>query len=101
MLQIVMVVAYLAITTAMSLYFKRKARNDTTAFYKANGNMPMIVATTLLFAETIAGSGTVGNAANAFNGGLSRAIWANWGMALGCILFVLTVSRFYLTVSKK
>ena len=101
MLQIVMVVAYLAITTAMSLYFKRKARNDTTAFYKANGNMPMIVVTTLLFAETIAGSGTVGNAANAFNGGLSRAIWANWGMALGCILFVLTVSRFYRTVSEK
>ena len=101
MLQLVMVASYLLLTTAVSLYFKKSAHKSTGDFYTAGGRMPMLVVMTFMFAETIAGSGTIGNAANAFEGGLSRAVWANWGMALGCILYVLTVSRFYRTVFEK
>ena len=101
MLQLVMVASYLLLTTAVSLYFKKSAHKSTGDFYMAGGRMPMLVVMTFMFAETIAGSGTIGNAANAFEGGLSRAVWANWGMALGCILYVLTVSRFYRTVFEK
>lgn len=101
MLQIAMVAGYLVITTAASAYFSKKARRNTGAYYTAGGKMPVLVVATLLFSETIAGSSTIGNAANAFSGGLSRAIWANWGMTLGCILFVLTVSRFYRAMSEK
>lgn len=101
MLQLVMVAAYLLLTTALSLYFKSRAHKSTKAFYTAGSQMPMLVVMTFMFAETIAGSGTIGNAANAYDSGMSRAVWANWGMAIGCVLYVLTVSKFYRVIFEK
>lgn len=101
MIQIIMVVGYIVMTALLSVYLSRKAKADTSSFYTASRSMPMIVVATLLFSEIIGGAGTIGNAANAFNGGLSNAIWANWGMAIGCFLVVPTVSKFYRAMAVK
>ena len=94
-----MIVGYLVLTAAVSLYFAKRAKQNTSAFYTASRSMPMIVVSALLFSEIIAGAGTIGNAANAYTGGLSTAVWANWGMALGCFLVATTVSKFYRAMS--
>ncbi len=99
MIQIAMIAGYLVLTAAVSLYFAKRAKQNTSAFYTASRSMPMIVVSALLFSEIIAGAGTIGNAANAYTGGLSTAVWANWGMALGCFLVATTVSKFYRAMS--
>lgn len=99
MTQIAMIAGYLVLTAAVSLYFVKRAKQNTSAFYTASRSMPMIVVSALLFSEIIAGAGTIGNAANAYSGGLSNAVWANWGMALGCFLVAATVSKFYRAMS--
>lgn len=101
MIQIIMIVTYMALTAIVSLISARHARKSTQSFYVAGGSMGMIVVAALLFSEIIAGSGTIGNAQNAFNGGLSNAVWANWGMALGCFLVVFTVAKFYRAMATK
>lgn len=101
MLQILMIVSYLIITTCVTLYSRRRAQKNTSAFYTANRVMSLPVVTALLFSAIVAGSGTIGNAANAFTGGLSNAIWANWGMAIGCFAVAFTVSKFYYTMADK
>lgn len=99
MTQIAMIAGYLALTAIVSLYFAKRAKQNTSAFYTASRSMPMMVVSALLFSEIIAGAGTIGNAANAYTGGLSTAVWANWGMALGCFLVAATVSKFYRAMS--
>ena len=101
MIQIIMIVGYVLFSSLVSLYFMKRAKENTSSFYTASRSMPMIVVAALLFSEIIAGSGTIGNAQNAFNGGLSNAIWANWGMAIGCFLVVPTVSKFYRSMAAK
>ncbi len=101
MIQIIMIFSYLVITAVVPLFFRKRAQEDTNAFYTASRSMSTVVVAALLFSEIVAGSGTIGNAANAFTGGLSNAIWANWGMAIGCVLVVLTVSKFYRAMSEK
>lgn len=95
MIQIAMIFGYMLLTMLVSLYFAKRASKNTNAFYTASRSMPMLVVSALLFSEIIAGSGTIGNAANAFTGGISNAVWANWGMAIGCFMVVFTVSKFY------
>ncbi len=101
MVQILMIVGYLALTTCIAFYFRKKAQSDTNNFYTAKSSMSAIVVATLLFSEMIAGSGTIGNATNAYNGGFSNSVWAIWGMALGCVFVVLTVANFYKAMSMK
>lgn len=101
MLQITMILAYLLITAGVSLFMSKRAKNNTKSFYTANQGMSVVVVATLLFSEIIAGSGTIGNAANAFTGGLSNAVWANWGMSIGCILVIFTVAKFYRAINEK
>lgn len=101
MLQIIMIVAYLLITAGVSVLMNKRAKSSTKSFYTANQGMSVIVVAALLFSEIIAGSGTIGNASNAFTGGLSNAVWANWGMSLGCILVIFTVTKFYRAMNEK
>ena len=90
---LLMVVAYLVITMAISFYFVK--RNESSkAFSVASGGLGLPTVVALLFSEMIAGSGTIGNAASGFTTGFS-SVWANWGMCLGCIFFVIFVARFY------
>ncbi len=101
MIQIIMIVCYLLLTITISLISTKRARSSTSSFYVAGRSMPAIVVAALLFSEIIAGSGTIGNAQNAYSGGLSNAVWANWGMALGCFLVLVTVSKFYRAMAAK
>ena len=101
MLQIIMIVGYLLITAGVSVLMNKRAKSSTKSFYTANQGMSVIVVAALLFSEIIAGSGTIGNAANAFTGGISNGVWANWGMSLGCILVIFTVTKFYRAMNEK
>ena len=95
MIQIVMVFGYILLTALVSFYFAKRAKANTESFYTANRSMPIIVVAALLFSEIVAGAGTIGVAGNGFSGGLSSAVWANWGLGLGCFLIPFTVSKFY------
>lgn len=90
---LLMVVAYLVITMAISFYFVKR-NQDSKAFSVASGGLGLPAVVALLFSEMIAGSGTIGNATTGFTTGFS-SVWANWGMCLGCIFFVVFVGRFY------
>lgn len=98
-LALVMLIGYLAITTAISVFFTRKNANSTQ-YFVAERSLGTGVIIAMLFSEIIAGAGTIGNAASAFQSGLS-SVWANWGMAIGCFLFVPLVSKFYRAVAVK
>ena len=90
---LIMLVSYLALTTVISLFFAKKNSNSQQ-YFVAERSLGTAIIVTLLFSEIIAGAGTIGNAASAFQSGLS-AVWANWGMAIGCFIFVPLVARFY------
>ena len=101
MIQIVMVFGYILLTALVSFYFAKRAKANTESFYTANRSMPIIVVAALLFSEIVAGAGTIGVAGNGFSGGLSSAVWANWGLGLGCFLIPFTVSKFYRSMAAK
>ena len=88
-----MLIGYLAITTAVSLVFTKKNAN-AKQYFVAERSLGTVIIIAMLFSEIIAGAGTIGNAASAFQSGLS-SVWANWGMAIGCFLFVPLVAKFY------
>ena len=93
---VLMVVIYFLATIVISLVYARRQKELKTYFVAA-GSMPIVMVAALLFGEIIAGAGTVGNAGTAFRIGLS-SVWANWGMSIGCILFVIFVSKFFYTM---
>lgn len=95
---IIMLVVYMAITIGISLYFKNR-NNDSKGFMTAKGELGVLLVIPLLFSELIAGAGTIGNAQKAFNMGLS-SVWADWGLAIGVILFVILALKFYKGMNK-
>lgn len=72
----------------------------TRSFFVSHGNLNYTLLIPLLFGELIAGAGTVGNASGAFTTGIS-AVWGVWGQALGCVVFVIFVSKFFYHAGKK
>jgi SSS family solute:Na+ symporter len=82
----------MAVTIAVGMAYIR--RQTCKQYFIASHSLstPLIIA--LLFSEIIAGAGTIGNAAEAFRSGYS-SVWANWGMFLGCILFVFLAATFF------
>lgn len=89
----VIMIAYMALTISIGLYLT-KTNKGVQEFFVAKRGLGVILAIPLLFAEMIAGAGTIGNAADAFKFGFS-SVWMNWGMAIGCVLFVLLATTFY------
>ncbi|SMP45653.1 sodium:solute symporter family protein [Anoxynatronum buryatiense] len=90
---------YLLLTMGVGIYLSR-SNKSTETFFVAKKGLGVGLIVPLLFAELIAGAGTIGNAEMAFRTGLS-SVWAQWGMAAGCILFVIFVSRFYWIMGDK
>lgn len=88
-----MLLGYLVVTFCVGLTSSKHSKN-TKEFFIAEKNLTTPLIITMLFSELIAGAGTIGNAAIAFRQGLN-SVWANWGMALGCVLFVLLVAKFF------
>ena len=95
----VIMFAYIAFTMAIGLYLT-KTNKSIQEFFVAKRGLGVTLIIPLLFAELIAGAGTIGNAADAFRMGFS-SVWANWGMVAGCIAFVLLVSKFYRVAGSK
>lgn len=95
---IIMLVIYMAITIGISLYF-RKRNNTAKQFMTANGELGVGLIVALLFSELIAGAGTIGNAQKSFNMGFS-SVWADWGLAIGVILFIIFGLKFYRAMNK-
>lgn len=92
-LPLFMLVAYLIITTVISMLSASRNR-DSKSYFVAERSLTTVLVVALLFSEIIAGAGTIGNAASAFRSGLS-SVWANWGMAIGCMVFVFLVAKFF------
>lgn len=90
---LIMVVLYLLVTTVIGMSFAKKNQNSNQ-YFVADRSLGIVLIASLLFSEIIAGAGTIGNAASAYQGGLS-SVWANWGMCIGCIIFIPLVGKFY------
>lgn len=51
MIQIIMIVGYVLFSFLVSLYFMKRAKENTSSFYTASRSMPMIVVAALLFSR--------------------------------------------------
>jgi SSS family solute:Na+ symporter len=92
-------VLYFAITAAIGMWMMRK-KGTVADFFVAKKGLSWVLIIPLLFAEMIAGAGTVGNAGDAFRYGIS-SVWMNWGMSLGVIFVLVTVAVFYRVMGNK
>lgn len=91
--------SYLVLTTLIGLYLF-KTNKSIQEYVVAKRGLGIMLIIPLLFAEVIAGGGTIGNAAEAFKMGFS-SVWANWGMVVGCLAFVVLVAKFYRVAGSK
>lgn len=90
---------YMLATIVISIVSAVRSRGaNAGSFMAAKGELAWVFLIPLLFAEMIAGSGTIGNAAAGFTTGLS-AVWMNWGMVIGVLLFTVLVLKFYKSVN--
>lgn len=93
------ILAYFAIVTGIGFYMVNK-QNSLAGYFVAKKDLGPLLIIPLLFAEIIAGSGTVGNAAQAFQFGIS-AVWVNWGMSIGCLVVMVLAAKFYRVIGNK
>lgn len=99
-LPLIMLVGYLALTVIVSAIIALKGKKSSAQFLTAEGNLKWFLIIPLLFAEMMAGAATIGKAATGFTTGIS-AVWVNWGMSIGMIIFILFAARFYRAMHKK
>lgn len=95
---LIMVVVFLIATLGISTYFSRR-NTRTKEYFLAKGSLGIPLISALIFSEVIAGATTVGAASFAFNQGLS-CVWTSWGQAMGMIIFVVFVGKFYRAMNK-
>lgn len=95
----IMMIAYLVLTTAIGLYLY-KTNKSVQEYFIAKRGLGVALIIPLLFAETIAGAGTVGNAAEAFKVGIS-AVWANWIYVGGYLAYVIFTLKFFRVLGTK
>jgi SSS family solute:Na+ symporter len=75
-------------------FYMLKRQSSTAEFFVAKRGLTWVLIIPLLFAEMIAGAGTVGSASDAFRYGISSG-WVNWGMCLGTLLVIIFCGKFY------
>lgn len=92
-ISLAVILVYIVGTTVISALFAKRNK-DSGKYLTADKSLGTMMIAALIFSEIVAGSGTVGNAQTAFNRGLS-SVWAQWGMGIGCFLFLLLVRKFY------
>jgi SSS family solute:Na+ symporter len=88
---------YFTLIFAISFYISR-SNKSIQDFLVAKRELGILAIIPMLFSELIAGSGTVGNSATAYRIGIS-SVWMNWGTAIGCLVTVLLVNKFYRVMS--
>ncbi|TGE38544.1 sodium:solute symporter family protein [Desulfosporosinus fructosivorans] len=94
-----LVFLYFVLTAGIGIYMVRQ-KSSITDFFVAKKGLTAGLIIPLLFAELIAGAGTVGNAATAFQIGIS-SVWVNWGMSIGCVLVLYLAAKMYRVFSLK
>lgn len=99
-LPLIMLIVYIALTVIVSIVVAVRSKSSSTQFLTAEGNLKWFLIIPLLFAEMMAGAATIGKAATGFTTGIS-AVWVNWGMAIGMIIFIVFAARFYRAMHKK
>ena len=92
-MQMSMVVIYLVVTLAISLFFTKK-NTGTKAYFLAKGNLGVVLCVSLLVTECISAGTLVGAASTGFTRGLS-SVWASWGQVIGIFLFLIFAARFF------
>jgi len=93
------VAGYILFTLCLGFYM-RKTNNSIAQFFVAKRELTPLLIVPLMFAEQIAGSGTIGAAQAGFNVGFSGGL-AMWGNAIGNILFLIFVSKLYRVAGAK
>ena len=98
MLEFILVLGYIVLTTFLGWYLtsRAKARNDINSFFVGRKELSWLLVMFVMFGECIAGASSIGAAQTSYKIGLS-SVWTNWGQCLGIIVFVLTVSKLYRT----
>ena len=100
-LPLIMLVAYIAITVIIGVVVATRGSSSSRQFLTAQGNLVWFNRSSLLlFAEMMAGAATIGKAATGFTTGIS-AVWVNWGMSIGMIVFIVFAARFYRAMHRK
>lgn len=91
---IVIMVSYLAATSAIAL-FASKQNKTSNDFFLGSAGFGVLFVITMTFSETIGGTATIGDSAEAMSSIGMAAIWSTWGIAFGCMLFVFLFGKFY------
>lgn len=97
-LQMSMVIVYLAVTLVISFFFTRR-NSGTKAYFLAKGNLGIVLCISLLVTECISAGTLVGAAATGFTTGLS-SVWASWGQVIGIGFFILFAAKFFRVMHK-
>ena len=90
--------AYLVVMLGFSFYYSRR-NVGTKDYFIAKGDLGVVMVTSLIFAEIIAGAVTVGAATTGFTTGLS-SVWVNWGCMVGIVLFLLISANFFRAMNR-
>ena len=83
-----MLVLYIVLTVGIGAVVAARGKVSSRQFLTAQGNLAWYMIVPLLFAEMMAGAATIGKAATGFTTGIS-AVWVNWGMSIGMIVFIV------------
>lgn len=99
MITVILVSAYMLLTAAFGVFIAK--RNTSAAkFFVAKKNFGWALIATYIFSEMISGGGTIGIAQTSYTTGVS-AVWTNWGMVFGTLVFLYVVTDFYYVVGNK
>ena len=85
---------YIAVTAVLALVVSRRSKSSKEFFLGSSG-LGVVFVVTMIFSENIGGTGTVGDAAEAFSSIGMGAVWSTWGLAVGCLLFAFVFGKFY------
>ena len=91
------IIAYFFLTLLVSFLCRRR-NTELQRLLVAPQQLGLVLTVPLIFSGLFGGSTITGTVASAFAGGVSSA-WYLLGTAVGCLLFLLLVFRFYRAVA--
>lgn len=99
MVTMILVIIYMLIAIGFGIFMMKK--NTTAAqYFVSKKEFGVLLVVPYIFSEMISGGGTIGIAQTGYTTGLS-AVWTNWGMVFGIIVFLYLASNFYYVVGAK
>lgn len=99
MTTMILVIVYMLTAMAFGIYMIN--RNTTAVkYFVSKKEFGVMLIVPYVFSEMISGGGTIGIAQTGYSTGIS-AVWTNWGMVFGVIVFLYAASKFYYVVGHK